>query len=131
MDVAATALVEMLDAPASMSGTVFHIAHPRPASGGTLFGHAGTLLGLPLVSHEEWLGRLKGANTGEVEAQMRIPALALLDFFEDSLGADGALVLSTERASAASRALREVKGLDESAVESWVKYWRKIGFLDA
>jgi len=120
----------MLGAPASTPGSVFHIAHPRPASGETLFGHAGRLMRLPLVSHEEWLGRLKAANTGEVEAQMRIPGLALLDFFEDSLGADGALVLSTERASAASRTLREVKGLDESAVESWMNYWRKVGFLD-
>jgi len=35
---------------------------------------------------------------------MRIPGLALLDFFEDSLGADGALVLrALSGASAASR----------------------------
>jgi len=42
----------------STPGSVFHIAHPRPSiRGDRCFGHAGRLMRLPLVSHEEWLGR--------------------------------------------------------------------------
>jgi len=88
------------------------------------------LLALPHVRYDEWLARLKAADTGEVEMQMRIPALTLLDFFERNLAADSGVILDTERASHASRSLREATVLGHGEMERWVSYWQKVGFLD-
>jgi hypothetical protein len=131
VDVAAAALLDMLHAPPPTPAPVLHLVHPRPPTWETVVGHAGTLLGLPCVSYDEWLARVKAADAQGVDAHIRIPALTLLDFFEHSLVEDSAVVLSTERASIVSRSLREAKSVDQGDMERWVNYWRKVGFLDA
>jgi hypothetical protein len=129
-DIAAAELLDMLHTLPSTPAPVFHLVHPRPVSWDALIGHAGTLLALPRVSYDEWLARVKAAETQSADAHVRIPALTLLDFFEHSLVGDTLSTLSTERASAVSGSLCDMKRLDLVQVDRWVNYWQKVGFLD-
>jgi hypothetical protein len=73
------------------------------------------------------------------------PAIKLLDFFGGMASADQALrattdsshaeaggltMLATERAQAASEALRTLPSLGQADVERWVAYWKSKKFFD-
>jgi hypothetical protein len=73
------------------------------------------------------------------------PAIKLLDFFGGMASADQALrattdssraeagglsILATERAQAASEALRTLPSLEQPDVERWVAYWKSKNFFD-
>jgi hypothetical protein len=73
------------------------------------------------------------------------PAIKLLDFFGGMASADqavramtdsssaeagGLTTLATERAQAASEALRTLPALEQADVERWVAYWKSKKFFD-
>ena len=76
MDVAAQALIELLDCPAP----VVHLAHPEPALWGSVFGRIADCLSLPLVEYGTWLESLK--RSGDKLELSENPAVKLLPFFE-------------------------------------------------
>ncbi|KAI0040339.1 acetyl-CoA synthetase-like protein [Auriscalpium vulgare] len=127
VDVAASALLDMLDSP----HPVLHLVHPQPVPWTVVSGAASAILGAPVVPYVEWAAKLHDAyhaSAADAGALKNNPVFKLVDFFA---GMRAPSVLSTDRAVDASRNLRDAAVLGKEDVERWVGYWRNTGLLAA
>jgi hypothetical protein len=137
--VAASAIIELRHA----STEFFHIVHPRPVLWETIIGYISDALRVPLIPYDEWLTRLEASPKTD-EALHRNPALHLIDFYRalvvskdvqrvDNMEAMGAPIYDTTTTvtEAPSLGPSHLAQLGKSDVESWVRYWRNTGALDA
>ncbi|KAF4568263.1 putative NRPS-like protein biosynthetic cluster [Pleurotus pulmonarius] len=133
--VAAAALVEMRTG----SETFLNLQHPRPVPLSSIMAFVSSLIGVPLVPFEAWIANLEakeGVRKGIVAGNgQNSPALQLLEFFKASLrdNQDSSLALQTpdmaiERALLASPTLSAQRSLTTGDMESWVTYWRSLGY---
>ncbi|KAF8066748.1 hypothetical protein FPV67DRAFT_1496289 [Lyophyllum atratum] len=136
---AASALVEMRHS----SAMFLHLVHPTATSWSQIFGPLSQLMGVPLVPYSKWLVALEASESSEdgkaANASVDNPALRLLDFFRsadkplpsDDAEAFGFPRLETEVAIHAAPSLCHSKllPLGRGDVESWLRYWKQIGFL--
>ena len=137
MEVAAPAIIEMVDSPTSTS--IVHLVHPSPVRWSELMQHISHTLCLPMVPYSRWLAALEvqsESNNPNTLADSS-PALKLLGFFqysstrknstsnflEPSVSCRGALDVSETLRNARSTPL----GLKD--VEAWLCYWRSVGFI--
>ncbi|TFK81602.1 acetyl-CoA synthetase-like protein [Polyporus arcularius HHB13444] len=117
---AARALVQMRNS----TSPILHLVHPRPVSWHTLIAPIAEELRVPLVSYSTWFAALErsaAASEGSAADAERSPEKEPL----------GAVRLSTENAERASDELARLPPLREDISMSWVKAWRKSGFLPA
>ena len=120
-----------------------HIVNPRPVPWNDIASSFSKALGLRLVPYSEWLAALesRSATTGTDPAKVKaafeeVPALRLMEFFrtvKSEASGEALLVVSlaSEKAQAASSALRGVEQINAKDIERWVAYWQKNGFLPA
>ncbi|KAJ6611221.1 hypothetical protein B0H10DRAFT_2224315 [Mycena sp. CBHHK59/15] len=116
---AAAALVELRHSiPSAPSAHFVHLVHPAPVPSDVLFSALAAVLGVPLVPYADWLAVLEASTHAATAAA---PALAF-----------GLANMATELAVlAAPQVYATLRGeqLGRADVETWVRYWRKIGFL--
>ncbi len=125
---------------------ILHLVHPRPVSWHTLIAPIAEELRVSLVSYSTWFAALERSAAApegsaadaefDVDAMRANPALRLLEFFRAQTFSPekeplGAVRLSTENAERASDELARLPELREEMSMSWVKAWRKSGFLPA
>ena len=140
LSTAASAIVEMRKSPY----TTLHLAHPRPATWSSLFRPIAADLGASLVSFPEWLSRFEGSlksHESEVEEMERNPALVLMETFKAFASAKQSphsevpampkLVMDKAMEAAPSLRERDLAILGEEDVKSWLRYWRRIGFIQS
>ena len=129
MDVVAAALQEMV----SSSELALHIVSPRPVPWNTVFHPIAEYLGVPAVPYTEWVARLeKSAADARAGAgvEQHDAAHNLVDFFK-STGMGGAeIVLSTDKAVKASKALASVRPIGREDALRYVQFWEKVGHLN-
>jgi hypothetical protein len=136
IDLAAAALIEMR----SSCEPFMNLVHPKTCYIENVMSALSDELGLPLVPSKEWLQSLLKMNENFDANVSKVPALRLIDFFQekaddyvsDGLEALGFPKLSSDLACKQSSSLR---ALDESsigkeAVVSWIRSWRSGQFLD-
>lgn len=141
---AAKSLIDFRLSGKPSSSTIIHLIHPRPTTWLSLAKSIAAELSIPLVPFSEWLAKLeqsgKSKTNGSVEVEdlRRIPALRLLPFFksmsarvEDSPNAFGFPILACEMAAQLSGTLSDpdIPQLSENDARKWVRYWRKVGFI--
>jgi len=147
MDVAAQALMEMLDSDA----LVLHLVHSHPVQWSSLFDPAARMLGLRLVSYAEWLEKLEASvselsSKDAAENAEENPALTIIDFFRSSAPASdgnaasnaasggeeeknaseamGLKRLSLEKALGVSTTLKTCSPLSVEDMAKWMKCWK-------
>ncbi|KAJ6464059.1 hypothetical protein C8R45DRAFT_1175371 [Mycena sanguinolenta] len=133
------AAAAILDMQNSMNDT-FHLIHPRPTTWRQVMEPLASAPDVPLVPYAEWFARLE--NTADFVPQVpgadakHPAALKLLDFFQRGLKPQvnwesvGLLPrLALQKGTHASETLRNVPPLGPGDIESWVRYWRQVGFL--
>jgi len=141
LPVAASAIVDFRSA----CSPFLHLVHPKPVKWDTVFEELASSIGVPLVSFDEWLNKLEsGAKAitaaDEVDSLKLNPALRIIDFYRaasahmrtpNSGEAMGFPTLSMVSAMAASSTLASpsLKCLDCTDVQSWVTYWKSVGYL--
>ncbi|KAH7104870.1 acetyl-CoA synthetase-like protein [Auriculariales sp. MPI-PUGE-AT-0066] len=117
-------------------GGILHLVHPRPVAWSMILAALNELLNLPIVTSTEWI-RLLELENGDSSAVSQLPALKILDFVRDAVGAradggstvDGAN-LDSSFAQQISKTLHNMAPLTSSDVRSWVSYWRTVGLSD-
>ncbi|KAI0759226.1 acetyl-CoA synthetase-like protein [Trametes elegans] len=115
-----------------------HLVHPRPVSWRAVIAPVAAELGVPLVSHSEWLSALQksvdAAGADEVELMKANPALRLLQFYRGCRASPerepfGMVYLSTTTSGAVSHALANLPVLDAGRVKQWLEGWQRTGHL--
>ena len=124
VDIAAATILDVLRAPSPES--VVHLTAPKSVSWEAVVAPMAVRLAVPLIPAKEWVARYKR----EVEAGAQESAFQLLDFFE-AFVKGREVQFSTERAEAASVALKGMKQLGAEDVGKWLEFWAGVGFLDA
>ncbi|KAI0926228.1 putative NRPS-like protein biosynthetic cluster [Taiwanofungus camphoratus] len=139
---------------ATNSTNTVHLVHPRPVSWHVLAAVVAAELSVPLVSYDEWLGKLeqtassisdsvheKGLRAeSERDTVRSLRALQLLDLFKGMAKsasdtsarlALGMAELAVTRAVAASPTLADpdARQLGAEDVKRWLGYWRKVGLF--
>ncbi|KAI0926217.1 hypothetical protein AcV5_008731 [Taiwanofungus camphoratus] len=139
---------------ATNSTNTVHLVHPRPVSWHALAAVVAAELSVPLVSYDEWLGKLeqtassisdsvheKGLRAeSERDTVRSLRALQLLDLFKGMAKsasdtsarlALGMAELAVTRAVAASPTLADpdARQLGAGDVKRWLGYWRKVGLF--
>lgn len=128
---AAAAILEMRH-----KNTLFmNLAHPNPVPATVIFRAFSEALQVPLVDYTEWLIALEAS----IRAGTSLTVLSLLDFYRGAyrpLGgveteAFGMALAETGRAMEASPSLKHciTAQLGSGDVDTWVRYWRRIGLL--
>jgi hypothetical protein len=110
---------------------ILHLVHPRPVAWLALFTTFSKLLGVPVVPSSQWI-RLLEQQQQSVLASKSIPALKILDFLKETLGAGEEANyerLDTTHAQQTSKTLRNMAPLAASDAQSWVSYWKTAGFM--
>lgn len=111
---------------------VLHLVHPRPVELDFVARTLAAELGLPLCPYAEWVDALE-TEMGDVDmAERDLPALRLLDFFRSMRarwGDASGPTLLCEHAVASSPTLKAAVPLGAADVQSWIAYWRSIGFV--
>ena len=138
MDTAAQAVFDKRNADVGY----LHLAHPRPVPWSAVVEPIAKLLGIPMVSYDEWLAKLVKSGEGltaerEVEVMRENPALKLLDFFSHidptspNPEAMNVAPLDVSEAQRVAPALSP-ENLPQFGSEDayrWISYWKKIHFL--
>ena len=110
-----------------------HLVAPRAVPWDAVFLPMAERLGLPVVPYEEWVARLeKSAADARARAgvEQHDAAHNLVDFFK-STGMGGAeIVLSTDKAVKASKALASVRPIGREDALRYVQFWEKVGHLN-
>lgn len=115
-----------------------NLTHPNPASASSIFTALAEILKLPLVCYSDWLIALEASTHGGGTA-IGLPALVLLPFYRSAATVPTAnteafgfpamaISHATSEAPKVYNMLRQSQ-LTRTDVESWVLYWRRIGFL--
>ncbi|KAF5361117.1 hypothetical protein D9758_009087 [Tetrapyrgos nigripes] len=136
LDVAAAALVEMR----TSCQAFMHLVHPKTCYIENVMSALSDELGLPLVPCKDWLESVHKKNENFGANVTKVPALRLIDFFQeklvdyfpDGLEALGFPRLSTDLACQQSSSLRALdeRSNGKAAVLSWVRSWRSRQFLE-
>ncbi|KAF9459676.1 hypothetical protein BDZ94DRAFT_1284298 [Collybia nuda] len=131
---AATAVVELMDS----KERYFQIAHPSPIPMSLVLQTLSTIFGIPIVPYAKWLSALEAAASGGNPGTDN-PAVHLLEFFasrkKNAEAADSSIEalfgtsLATTLTAASAPSLGSATKIGPEDIESWVVYWRKIGFL--
>ncbi|THU97197.1 acetyl-CoA synthetase-like protein [Dendrothele bispora CBS 962.96] len=150
-DMAARAIKDFLDVPTTETNgqtAIVHLIHPRPVRWSTL-AHliASRLENVDVVPFKVWLAKLEEKGREDPEAEKKISALRILEFYkglasetqarsgsvplttsgqtEDELEAFGFPEIGMERAKKLSETLAdpEVRQLEERDVERWLRCW--------
>ncbi|PCH45139.1 NAD(P)-binding protein [Wolfiporia cocos MD-104 SS10] len=151
-DIGAAAMLDFLHAPRTIDTA--HIVHPRGVSWHSIAATVASELGVPLISVEEWLRRLralvasssaqshKSQTSQGVEKRHALPrlyALQLIPVYQNllatlntgrmAMGLPDVEITQTLRASPtlADPTLRDVGAED---VRAWLAYWRRVGKLE-
>ncbi|CCM00168.1 uncharacterized protein FIBRA_02196 [Fibroporia radiculosa] len=117
VDIAAAALVEMLDS----SCPVLHLRHPLPVQWSCIMGHFSSMLCLPLVPYAEWVLKLERsmADAEKARSPLLQSAIRLLEVLRagsdpdcqnragGEIGGGKPIVVELEEAQNASKTLRE------------------------
>ncbi|KAI0773189.1 acetyl-CoA synthetase-like protein [Trametes elegans] len=115
-----------------------HLVHPRPVSWRAVIAPVAAELGVPLVSHSEWLSALQksvdAAGADEVELMKANPALRLLPFYRGCRASPerepfGMVYLSTTTSAVVSQALADLPVLDVGWVKQWLEGWQCTRYL--
>lgn len=132
---AASALVEMRKS----DDLYLHLVHPSPVPWTNIVAVVSEALMVPLVPYHQWLSRLEQWDSNSISHREENPAIRLLDFYRSSAKvihssdaeAFGFPRLSTVRAVEAAPSLRpaNLQPLGQDDILSWIKYWKKKGFL--
>lgn len=127
---AASALVEMRKS----NDLYLHLVHPSPVPWTNIVTVVSEALMVPLVPYHQWLSSLEQWESNSASHREENPAIHLLDFYRSHSGdaeAFGFPRLSTARALQAAPSLRptNLQPLGRDNVLSWIKYWKKKGFL--
>ena len=138
MDTAAQAVFDMRNADVGY----LHLAHPRPVPWSAVVEPIAKLLGIPMVSYDEWLAKLVKSGEGltaerEVEVMRQNPALKLMDLFRhgepgnDNPEAMNVAALDVSEAQRVAPALspENLPQLGSEDASRWIVYWKKIRFL--
>lgn len=121
-----------LDRAGAMRTKMYHVVNPQAASWSADFA-AEVLDAYPgglvqPVPFEEWVERLK-ASAEEAENDKNIdiernPAIRLVDFYSDAIGAKKSQrILPANASTAASKTLRELGPLSRGWLENWMVQW--------
>ncbi|KAF5393844.1 hypothetical protein D9757_000419 [Collybiopsis confluens] len=129
-----------------------NVVHPNPVSWTSVVQSIRTVLiqeknlpsdALPLVPFHDWLVNVEQRARESAEAATQnIPAIKLVEFLREQANADDALrqsnqqgtesvgltTLSTVNVRRLSPRTRDIKSLNNSLIEKWVRYWIKAGF---
>jgi len=146
VNVAASALVDFLEAPSSTP--IVHLIHPRPVTWSTLAAILSSELSVPVVSYATWLEKVEklallgvdGPTPAETQVT-NLRVLRLLPFFRSIAQQSDGLIrdamgfpkLSASQAVVLSETLAESRILRISAedVKQWLGYWRRAKLLHA
>lgn len=121
-----------LDGAGVVGTKMYHVVNPQAASWSAdlaaevLDAYAGSIV--QPVPFEEWVERLK-ASAEEAENDENIdvernPAIRLVDFYSDSIGAKkGQRILPAEASTKASKTLRELGPLSRGWLDNWMVQW--------
>ena len=121
VDTAAEMLRDFIIRPAAQEAQFYHISHPEPLGWDSVVDVLSGLLNVTkVVSLREWVGtlRLKEAKAATAST---MPALTMLDFFEE-LG-DGVENSTYDTARAVSNFHGKMHVLDRALLESWLQSW--------
>ncbi|KAF9042789.1 acetyl-CoA synthetase-like protein [Hymenopellis radicata] len=129
---AAAAILEMRHSPRAF----MNLAHPDPVPAVSVFQALADALRVPLVDYAEWLVALEASM--RAGAGRSLTCMSLLDFYRTayrppghgSAEAFGMARADTARAREAAPVMhRSIARLGPEDVDSWVRYWRRIGLL--
>ena len=123
---------DSLDGAAAVGTKMYHVVNPQAASWSADLA-ADVLDAYPVglvqpVPFEEWVERLK-ASAEEAEHDENIdiernPAIRLLDFYSDAIGAKkGERILPANASTKASKTLRELGPLGRDWLNNWMVQW--------
>lgn len=129
MDVAGTTVVDIAIAPASESMRVYHLSNPHRTSWRQLYPaiqdfYKSNGVEIDVIEYDDWVQEL-GQIALTRENIEQVPGLKLRDFY-DSLRpgtVPGLPRLATKKTEAVSRALREMRAVDQSDMRKWLKQW--------
>ncbi|KAF8579177.1 acetyl-CoA synthetase-like protein [Ramaria rubella] len=137
VDIASTSIINIRD-----SGVPYiHLRNPRPIPWHTVFDAFSKILGVRLVSYDEWLCHLTNKNEelelGIVDARVTSdnPALQLLEFYR-SIGQNKGPITTPMDMSQALQLCHSLNkpeltsALSEEEVRKWVLYWKRKGLLE-
>ncbi|KAI9700612.1 MAG: hypothetical protein M1836_001979 [Candelina mexicana] len=121
-----------LDRTGAVGTKMYHVVNPQAASWSTDFApkvldaYPGSLM--QPVPFEDWVERLK-ASAEEAEDDQNIdiernPAIRLVDFYSDAIGAKKSQrILQANASTEASKTLRELGPLSRGWLENWMVQW--------
>jgi thioester reductase-like protein len=129
VDWAAKGVWEVATAKNATDVTVAHIVNPKTVSWSSLVPAIRNAIGMEdkikIVPYEKWMEELGKVSLEEVDVE-RIPAVKLLDFFEELVeGEKGMPRLATLETEKLSGTVREMGAVDEEMVRRWVGMWCK------
>ena len=113
------------------SSPIYHVENPTRQSWHEMISLFASELGISptaVIPYQQWLELArKMSHDGKVD----IPIVKVMHFMENDFlrMACGGLILSTEKAVAASRTLRHTGPLQDDLIKSYVRKWRNMGFL--
>ena len=84
IDIAATVLVEMRNAPIALESEqslFLHLAHPQPVPMRSVMGPIASALDVPLFTFKEWLIKLERVAIEKPDTINVYPALRLIEFY--------------------------------------------------
>ena len=121
-----------LDRAGAVRTKIYHVVNPQAASWSADFA-AAVLNAYPgsivqPLPFEEWVERLKASaeeseNDESIEIE-RNPAIRLIDFYSDAIGAnEGQRVLPANASTEASKTLRELGPFSRGWLENWMVQW--------
>ncbi|KAF5371569.1 hypothetical protein D9758_003563 [Tetrapyrgos nigripes] len=128
--------------------TIVHLAHPNPVSWSELAPVLIEEMGrrVDLVSYGDWLAKLQ-EHGSDLESDGRLPAVQLLPFYtslrsrdaeteleskdnREAFGMPKMAIGSEDSPDSSKKYLSSVEPLSKDDAVRWIKYWKKIGWID-
>lgn len=135
LDIAAKAVIQLRNS----SSEIVHVTHPYQAvQWNTVFSYVSKVLDIRLVPFSEWLvelERYEGRQSAEENHALRLldyyRMVAKVEVDNPSLEAAGMVRFATDVSKKESSVLGypNMRCVDASEVQKWLKYWRSIGLL--
>ncbi|KAJ8122079.1 hypothetical protein ONZ43_g1633 [Nemania bipapillata] len=122
VNVAGRMIYDLLGSLTQDEAQFYHIAHPQPPPWELLVDALQERLGgVDVVPLQDWVDKLKSIDNPTAEDVEAMPALPLLDFFENLAKAPEYLAYATERATSTSGVKHSP--IDRQYVEDWLGDW--------
>ncbi|GAP90661.2 putative ochratoxin a non-ribosomal peptide synthetase protein [Rosellinia necatrix] len=123
MDVAARMICDILGTRACDEAQFYHATHPEPQPWGLLVDTLRERVdGAEVVPLRDWVDKLKSIENPTLEDMRTVPALTMLDFFDDLASKPIKTRYATARSASASSA--RIPRIDGGFIESWLGDWR-------